>query len=458
MAAKWVDGKQVFAMNPFKTSCLCVHLSHNKGVFYCRRLFWPLLLVILAGCATPTPQPTPPDVDLSPGEPAVATKPPPTALVPAHAVPKPAAVSAPAHAAVPSLSALPDHFGPNETWVPLERWCQSYGFGVPRRISSEEGPAYAFSMTNGTMVLRIGSQLASWRGVDYHLGFAPRLVDGRPFVHALDIRKNLLPLLETAMPLDGNHLIVIDPGHGGTDAGASNVVNGHYEKEFTLDLARRLQAALAASGWNSLLTRTSDVTMSLPSRVAFAEQHKAALFISLHFNSAYPDRQESGLETYCLTPRGMQSTLTRGFADNAALTFPNNQFDVENVQFAACVQRELLKVNGHLDRGVRRARFLGVLREQNRPALLVECGFLSNPTEARKIADPTYREKVAEGIARALTEATGKPANSSIVAQTNSTPSAAPTAEIKRTNSPSETGLTNVSNTNGRRQQGAENE
>jgi N-acetylmuramoyl-L-alanine amidase len=66
------------------------------------------------------------------------------------------------------------------------------------------------------------------------------------------------------------------------------------------------------------------------------------------------------------------------------------------------VHRTLLHVNGRLDRGVRRARYLGVLRGQNRPAILVEGGYLSNPREARRIADPAYRQQLAEVVAQAL--------------------------------------------------------
>ncbi|HWF20207.1 MAG TPA: N-acetylmuramoyl-L-alanine amidase, partial [Verrucomicrobiae bacterium] len=360
---------------------------------YCRKLIWALALVILASCTTPPPRQTPPDVDLSPDQPVVAK--------PEVVVIKPPKAIAPAPAPTPAPLVIPpqDHIGPNEVWVPLERWCQACGYGAPRRIGNDPGPAYAFTLTNGTMTVRIGVELATWRGMDYHLGFAPELVNGHPYIHALDIRKNFLPLLENSIPLETNRVIVIDPGHGGTDTGTSNVANGHFEKEFTLDLARRLQALLAADGWTVLLTRTSDVYVSLPNRVAFAEQHKAGLFISLHFNSSFPDRQEAGLETYCLTPHGMRSTLTRGFADNPSLTFPNNNFDAENLEFAASVHREILKINGHLDRGLRRARFLGVLQGQNRPAFLVEGGYISNPTEARKIADPAYRQKLAEAIA-----------------------------------------------------------
>jgi N-acetylmuramoyl-L-alanine amidase len=388
-------------------------------VFYCRKLFWVLALAVAAGCTTPPPRQVPPDVDLSPDQTMVIK--PQLAVVPA---PKPVSITNPPPAPAPLPAPPQDHINPNETWVPLERWCQASGYSAPRRIANDIAPVYAFSLTNGTMTLRVGSELATWRGMDYHLGFAPEIVNGRPYVNAMDIRKNFMPLLDNPVRLETNRVIVIDPGHGGTDTGASNVVNGHFEKEFTLDLARRLQLLLIADGWTVLLTRTTDVYVPLSSRVAFAEQHKAGLFISLHFNSSFPDRQEAGLETYCLTPHGMHSTLTRGFADNPSLTFPNNNFDWENMQLAARVHREVLKVNGHLDRGVRRARFLGVLQGQNRPGFLVESGYLSNAAEARKIADPAYRQKLAEAIAHGLEQESGSPVN--IAAQANPVVSSAP--------------------------------
>ena len=98
----------------------------------------------------------------------------------------------------------------------------------------------------------------------------------------------------------------------------------------------------------------------------------------------------------------MPSNLTREFPDEPSQTFPNNAFDTENLQLALRLHRALLAVNGHLDRGVGRARFPGVLRGQHRPAVLLEAGFLSNPGDARRIEDPAYRQKMAEAIASAL--------------------------------------------------------
>jgi N-acetylmuramoyl-L-alanine amidase len=98
----------------------------------------------------------------------------------------------------------------------------------------------------------------------------------------------------------------------------------------------------------------------------------------------------------------MSSSLTRGYEDDPRQSFPNNAFDEQNLALAVRLHRALLGVNGGEDRGVRRARFQAVLRGQNRPAVLIEGGYLSNPAEARRIGDPAYRQKLAEAIAKAL--------------------------------------------------------
>ena len=98
----------------------------------------------------------------------------------------------------------------------------------------------------------------------------------------------------------------------------------------------------------------------------------------------------------------MPSNLTRGFPDEVHQTFPNNAFDPQNLFLAVQIHRALLQVNSHRDRGIRHARFPGVLRGQQCAAILVEGGYLSNPQEARLIEDSSYRQKLAEAVARAL--------------------------------------------------------
>jgi N-acetylmuramoyl-L-alanine amidase len=289
------------------------------------------------------------------------------------------------------------------TWTSLNRWAAENQVGEPRLVSRAPVASYAVRTSKGTMALDIGSREAAWNGVEVQLGFAPQFIDDQVFVHGLDLQKNLEPLL-LGPPLSfGNHVIVIDPGHGGVNVGTHSAVDGRYEKEFTLDWALRLAPLLEANGWQVFLTRTADVDVALSNRVMFAEAHQADAFISLHFNSTSDrDKIPGGLSTFCLTPAGMPSSLTRNYADIWTQHFPNNAFDAENLQLAMRLHTALLRATGEEDRGVRRARYMGVLHGQRHPAVLLEGGYLSNPHEAKLIASPEFRQKLAETIADAL--------------------------------------------------------
>ena len=364
-----------------------------RGLSLSAWLFCLLLVVVLAGCATGPRQNGAQDLNWEREDVAAASAAPVAPVAP----PAPTPVLAP-----PAPAASTNQ--PTETWIPFSRWCKANGLAAPCVVGPAPAPSYALSTTGGVFVLRLGSQVAHWDGLDVRLGFAPQMINGQPFVHALDLKKTVEPLvLGSGLSfLKTNPTIVIDPGHGGQDSGTKCVLGYHCEKDFTLDWARRLGSLLATNGWRVFLTHNNDVELSVSNRIAFAEAHKADVFLSLHFNSSAPNDQQVGLETYCLTPTGMPSTVTRGYNDDPALAFPNNAFDTQNVQFAWQVHRALLQVNGRHDRGVRRARYLGVLRAQNRPSILIEGGYLSNPREARQIADPAYRQKLAEAVAKAL--------------------------------------------------------
>jgi N-acetylmuramoyl-L-alanine amidase len=289
-------------------------------------------------------------------------------------------------------------------FTPLNNWAAAQKLSAPLLLTKSPLTTYSIGSRNGVLVFAIGSREATWNGAEFHLGYAPEFIDGQVFVHGLDLRKNFEPLLTDpplALPAT-NRVIVIDPGHGGVNAGTVSPFDRRLEKEFTLDWARRLVPLLASNGWTVFLTRTGDADVALSNRVAFAEAHHADLFISLHFNSAAPDKKENGLETYCLTPQGMPSTLTRGNPDYLAQWFPNNAFDTENFQLAMRLHSAVLRASGEDDRGVRRARFMGVLHGHRHPAVLIEGGFLSNRSEADKIESEAFRQKLAEAIANAL--------------------------------------------------------
>ena len=134
----------------------------------------------------------------------------------------------------------PPYTAPVTTWTSLNRWAAENKIGPPHLVSTTPVATYAIGTANGTMVLDIGSREATWNGVEVHLGFAPQFIDDQIFVHGLDLQKNLEPLLFGPPLTFGNRVIVIDPGHGGVNTGTHSVVDGRFEKEFTLDWALRL--------------------------------------------------------------------------------------------------------------------------------------------------------------------------------------------------------------------------
>jgi N-acetylmuramoyl-L-alanine amidase len=167
--------------------------------------------------------------------------------------------------------------------------------------------------------------------------------------------------------------IVIDAGHGGFDRGG---VPGQRvgEKQLTLDVAQRLRNVLQARGYRVVMTRDSDVFIPLGQRVAIANSYRNATFISVHFNSA-PRGGANGIETYYYR------------SDSAAL--------------AANIHRHVVAGAPSENRGIRRRGYF-VLRRTAIPSVLVECGFLTNPTEASYVLNANYRQKLAEEIASGI--------------------------------------------------------
>ncbi|HEY1663400.1 MAG TPA: N-acetylmuramoyl-L-alanine amidase [Verrucomicrobiae bacterium] len=308
----------------------------------------------------------------------------------AHPNPKPQAVQ---QQPVPRVNA----------WVPLREWAAAHHIGSPHRLRDLSVAEYAVGSNRGEMVLEIGSIEATWNDVAINLGFAPQLIDGDIYLDELDLQKNLEPLLcDPPLAFTGNHVIVIDPGHGGSNTGTHSVLDGRNEKEFTLDLALRLKPLLETNGWTVYLIRNSDEYVANSNRVVFATAHHADLYISLHFNSGAPDTKQAGLETYCYTPTGMPSTVTRGYSDPWPEKLSSNDFDGQSLQLAVKLQGALIHDIGMKDRGVRHVRYIEVLRNQKCPAVLIENGYLSNPAEARLIESGDYRQKLAVAIAAAL--------------------------------------------------------
>ena len=164
--------------------------------------------------------------------------------------------------------------------------------------------------------------------------------------------------------------VVIDAGHGGFDRGG---IPGQRipEKEMTLDVAQRLKGLLAASGYRVVMTRDSDVFVPLPTRVAIANSYQSGIFVCIHFNSAKRIGAD-GIETYF--------------------------YSRDSLPLASAVHYFVAGGAPSPNRGVRRRGFY-VLRKTKIPAVLVECGFLTNPNEGQYAQSPSYRQKLAEEIA-----------------------------------------------------------
>jgi N-acetylmuramoyl-L-alanine amidase len=213
--------------------------------------------------------------------------------------------------------------------------------------------------------------------------------------------------------------IVIDPGHGGTNTGARGS-EGIEEKELTLLLAQALRSRLEERmPVTVVMTRNEDVDLPLDTRTSIANQQKADLFISLHLNSVQ-DPSAHGAETYFLNLQASDEGAARAAAmENATETVQNDDGDplydlqlilwdlaqshylAESQRFASLVQEELNEALNLRDRGVKQAPFR-VLLGAAMPAVLVECGFLSNPEEESKLLDPAYRADLVNALVRAV--------------------------------------------------------
>src|SRR5437899_134948 len=169
--------------------------------------------------------------------------------------------------------------------------------------------------------------------------------------------------------------VVVDAGHGGKDNGAYRRFGG-AEKIATLDVAQRLDRKLRESQMKTVMTRSSDVFISLDERVAIENAQKNAIFVSIHFN----DSRRRGI-------RGFETYYHSGASSDLA-----NR-----------IQQKLMTIPHSANRGVHTANFR-VLRLASCPAVLVECGFLSNRAEGGHARDWEYRELLADRIAEAIVE------------------------------------------------------
>ena len=170
--------------------------------------------------------------------------------------------------------------------------------------------------------------------------------------------------------------VFIDPGHGGYDNGA--VQNGVLEDEINLQISQKIEAKLKAKGVQVKMSRYDDTYLSLTQRSRMANNWGSDIFVSIHQNSA-TSSSANGIETYYYSSRQ------------------------DSRELATEIQNDLIKATNAVNRGVKTANY-SVIQTARMSSNLVECGFISNPTEAKNLSSSSYQDKVAEGIVNGIME------------------------------------------------------
>jgi N-acetylmuramoyl-L-alanine amidase len=167
--------------------------------------------------------------------------------------------------------------------------------------------------------------------------------------------------------------VVLDPGHGGHDRGAS--IGYVFEKHLALDTARRVEQLLKQQGIKVVMTRSRDVFIPLPDRASAGNRYRNAIFVSLHYN------------------------YNRGGSGNGVETYYNRS---SSYSLAAYIQAYLVQRSRMGNRGVKTANFHVIRNTTRNPAVLVECGFVSNSSERARMMTGEFRARIAEGIAQGI--------------------------------------------------------
>lgn len=218
-----------------------------------------------------------------------------------------------------------------------------------------------------------------------------------------------------------NIVVVIDPGHGGKDPGASGP-HGIHEKNIVLPISRYLyQQINQMPGFSAQLTRTGDYYLTLRQRLAIARRDKADMFIAIHAD-AYRDRTAHGATVYALSKRGATSEAARWIAQQENQSelmggVDSNDHDSllrsvlislsqtatirASLQIGAMIIQSLGDLTSLHHHKVEQAAFV-VLKSPDIPSLLIETGYISNPAEEQRLTSPQYQQKLATELAQGI--------------------------------------------------------
>lgn len=316
--------------------------------------------------------------------------------------------------------------------IPLDEIASFYGLC---EVASPNSNTRKLKSPDRELVATINSREMTINGLKHWLAFPVIEDKGRVFVARLDLGKTIEPAFRPALIPDfpAATTVILDPGHGGKDNGATSPYE--YEKNFALDVARRVRNELQKSGVRVILTRNTDSFVELADRAAIANRQKNSIFVSLHFNAADANQSANGFEIYCVTPRGAPSTAYEQIHTRDMVEENGNEHDIHSFALANAIYHSMHGSLEMFDRGVKRARF-AVIRLAEVPSVLIEGGFLTNASDARKVASKQWRDNYAASIARGILEykklAELHVAPREVTAYRNPTATARPVAETKK--------------------------
>jgi len=243
------------------------------------------------------------------------------------------------------------------------------------------------------MFLRQILCLAALAGLIYCLGQSRERVAGVAPVE-LSGAENFVPeevQVAEAVVVESAGCIVIDAGHGGQDGGA--VVGELREKDYTLLLALELERELLAKNYQVHMTRRTDETVALSKRPGIANSLQADLLVSIHLNTS-PDPSAHGVETFYSHPKALREQWARKVQQQST---QGSEKLLSDQEVAEIVQQAILEKTGARNRGTKNSKMM-VTRKSEVPAVLVECGFLTNEKERAFILTEQYRSAIVAGL------------------------------------------------------------
>jgi N-acetylmuramoyl-L-alanine amidase len=269
-------------------------------------------------------------------------------------------------------------------------------YGLPAEVASAGGRVPVETVKNPLEFVP-GSREAIINGARSWLCFPLIEQDGKFLISRTDVAKTIEPLVRPQRVINAGKVqtVVLDPGHGGYDKGA--VCRYGCEKDFALDVARKLRPLLLAKGFRVMMTREGDYFVPLEVRAKIANAARNSIFVSIHFNATNDDPNATGFEIFSFTPRGAPSTSDDSVTPSSLSMQAGSQVDAQSMALSACIYHSLLGHIPEFDRGIKRARF-AVLRLTKVPAVLIEGGFLTERGESKLIAKKDWRVKLAHAI------------------------------------------------------------